>query len=125
MMEEGDKVRIISSDANRGVIADRQGNHLAVDGPAYTVGAKPDAIPDIDEFIASLAPLVEMDEQSIHNILNQKRVKYNQDQLDTIKNLTLNISEDYKNELLKIKGVMLSSKSHTTRQYPMEEIRPI
>ncbi|NLX70449.1 MAG: hypothetical protein GX024_06075 [Clostridiales bacterium] len=122
MMEEGDKVRIISSDANRGVIADRQGNHLAVDGPAYTVGAKPDAIPDIDEFIASLAPLVEMDEQSIHNILNQKWVKDNPDQFVPIKNLPFNISEDYKNELLKIKGVMLSSKSHTTRQYPMEEI---
>ncbi|MGI6188783.1 MAG: hypothetical protein GX041_02885 [Clostridiales bacterium] len=121
MMEEGDKVRITDNDVNRGVITDRHGNNLAADGPVYTVGAKPDAIPDIDIFVKSLATLLEMDEQAIQNILNQKWVKDNPDQFVPIKNLPFNISEDFKNEILKIKGVMLSSKSHTTRQYPLGE----
>ena len=119
MMEEGDKVHITDNDVNRGVITDRHGNNLAADGPVYTVGAKPDAIPDIDIFVKSLATLLEMDEQAIQNILNQKWVKDNPDQFVPIKNLPFNISEDFKNEILKIQGVMLSSKSHTTRQYPL------
>ncbi len=121
MMEEEDKVRITSNTANRGPITDRHGNNLAVDGPAYTVGAKPAAIPDMDAFIKELAPLIEMDEQSISNILNQKWVKENPDHFVPIKNFPFNISEDFKNEVLNIKGVMLSSKSYTTRQYPLEE----
>lgn len=121
IMHEGDKVRITRHSAKRGVITDREGNPLAVDGPAYTVGAKPSAIPDIDGFVKALAPLIEMDESAIRDILDQKWVKDNPDLFVPIKNLPLNISEDYKNKLLNVKGVMLSSKSHTTRQYPMEQ----
>ncbi len=120
IMDEGDKVRIAQQDAKRGAITDREGNPLAIDGPAYTVGAKPSAIPDIDDFVKALAPLIEMDESAIHSILNQKWVKDNPDLFVPIKNLPFNIPEDYKNELLNVKGVMLSSKSYTTRQYPME-----
>ncbi|MFS8500221.1 MAG: penicillin-binding transpeptidase domain-containing protein [Caldicoprobacter sp.] len=121
IMGEGDKVRIKQHTAKRGTITDREGNPLAVDGPAYTVGAKPSAIPDIDSFVKALASLIEMDESAIHSILNQKWVKDNPDFFVPIKNLPFNISEEYKSELLKVKGVMLSSKSYTTRQYPMEQ----
>lgn len=121
LMDEGDKVRIAQHSAKRGSITDRDGNPLAVDGPAYTVGAKPSAIPDTDNFIKTLAPLIEMDESAIRKILDQKWVKDNPDLFVPIKNLPFNISEDYKNELLNVKGVMLSSKSHITRQYSMEQ----
>ncbi|MBM7583398.1 penicillin-binding protein [Caldicoprobacter guelmensis] len=122
IMQEGDKVRITRHSAKRGTISDRQGNLLATNGPAYTVGAKPSAIPNIESFAKALAPLIEMDEGSIQNILNQKWVKDNPDLFVPIKNLPFNISEEYKSKLLSVKGVMLSSKSHITRQYPMEQL---
>ncbi len=122
MLEEGDKVRITEKSAHRGAITDPYGSQLAVDGPAYTIGAKPDAIPDTDEFIKALAPLLEMDEKTIQKILSQKWVQENPDHFVPIKNLPFNITEEYKEDLLSIKGTMLSSKSHTTRQYPQEEI---
>ena len=111
-----DQVRIVSKHALRGDITDRKGNPIAIEGEAYTVGAVPGKIPDKQEFAKALAPLLEMEEEKILAELSQDWVK--DDTLVPLRNFPLNISQEFKDELLSVKGVMLASNVVTdSRRY--------
>ena len=111
-----DQVRIVSKHALRGDITDRKGNPIAIEGEAYTVGAVPGKIPDKQEFAKALAPLLEMEEEKILAELSQDWVK--DDTLVPLRNFPLNISQEFKDKLLSVKGVMLASNVVTdSRRY--------
>lgn len=104
-LDQDDQVRITNEHALRGDITDRDGNPIVVEGEAYTVGGVPGKIPNQEEFAKSLAPLLEMDEKNILDELSKDWVK--DDTLVPLRNFPLNISTEFKDELLSIKGTML------------------
>lgn len=116
-----DQVRLVSQHAVRGDITDRNGNPIAIEGEAYTVGAVPGKIPDKQEFAKALAPLLEMEEEKILDELSKDWVK--DDTLVPLRNLPLNISQDFKDKILSVKGVMLATNVVTdSRRYLDNEL---
>ncbi len=116
-----DQVRLVSQHALRGDITDRKGNPIAIEGEAYTVGAVPGKIPDKQEFAKALAPLLEMEEEKILNELSKDWVK--DDSLVPLRSFPLNISQEFKDKILSIKGVMLATNVVTdSRRYLDNEL---
>lgn len=116
-----EQVRLTSQHALRGEITDRDGSTIVMEGEAYTVGAVPGKIPDRKEFAKALAPLLEMDEEKILNELSKDWVK--DDTLVPLRNFPLSISQEFKNEILSIKGVMLVTNLVTdSRRYLENEL---
>ena len=118
MLVEGDEVYITRQLPERGFILDRYGEPLAHKGPGYEVVAVPGKIPDEEKFAKNLAPLLEVSEEYILKELNQEWVQ--PDYRVPLRNFPFNISQDFKDKLLSIKGVLLSTIK--TRQYPYESI---
>lgn len=118
-LEDDEGVYIEEVRPKRGSILDRYQNAMALDGEAYTVGAVPGSIPDKEEFAKNLGSIIEVTPDYILKQLSQKWVK--DDTFVPLKSYPINISDEFKNQILAVKGVKLSSKHIITRQYPYED----
>ncbi|MFO7929362.1 MAG: penicillin-binding transpeptidase domain-containing protein [Candidatus Humimicrobiaceae bacterium] len=116
MLEPGDETYIARQPPERGFILDKYGDHLACKGPGYEVAGVPGKIPDQEEFAKMLAPLLEVSEEYILTELNRDWVQ--PDHRVPLRNLPFNITQEFKEELLSIQGVLLSTIE--IRQYPHE-----
>jgi len=116
-----DKVYLTTDHARRGDIADRNGNSLAIEGEAYTVGAVPGKISDEKEFAKTLSPILELDVDYILKQLHQSWVR--EDTLVPLRNYPLSISQEFKDKILSIKGTMIVTNIVTdSRRYLQNEL---
>lgn len=114
-MKEGHVVEIEKLTKTRGKIQDRYGDVLAESSNVYTVGAVPGKIPDRDDFIKKLAPLIDVSEEYIQKQLEQKWVTA--ESFVPLRSYPLSLSQEFKDQILAVKGVMLSSQHKSARQY--------
>ena len=127
-----DKVKISTTQANRGDILDRNGRVLAGKGVASSVGIVPGKLDDRDEAIQQIAELLEIEPEVIEKILSAKWVK--EDSFVPIKTIPkvaeielMKIEPDEEvlkenerqKKLLEIPGVMISDTE--VREYPLGE----
>ena len=127
-----DKVRISTTQANRGGILDRNGRVLAGKGVASSVGIVPGKLEDRDEAIQQIAELLEIESEVIEKKLSAKWVK--EDSFVSIKTIPkvaeielMKIEQDEEvlkenerqEKLLEIPGVMISDTE--VREYPLGE----
>ena len=131
-LNSSDKVRVSKIKARRGEILDRDGNMLAGEGTATTVGLVPKEIKDSDADILKIAELLETDTEAIKEKLGKEWV--NEDSFVPIKVIpkvkeadlmTLQPDEmlleekKRQEELLAIPGVKFSDTQ--VREYPLGE----
>ena len=127
-----DKVKISTTQADRGEILDRNGRVLAGKGVASSVGIVPGKLEDRDEAIQQIAELLEIEPEVIEKILSAKWVK--EDSFVPIKTIPkvaeielMKIEPDEEvlkenerqKKLLEIPGVMISDTE--VREYPLGE----
>ena len=127
-----DKVKISTTQANRGEILDRNGRVLAGKGVASSVGIVPGKLEDRDEAIQQIAELLEIESEVIEKKLSAKWVK--EDSFVSIKTIPkvaeielMKIEQDEEvlkenerqEKLLEIPGVMISDTE--VREYPLGE----
>lgn len=127
-----DKVKISTTQANRGDILDRNGRVLAGKGVASSVGIVPGKLEDRDEAIQQIAELLEIEPEVIEKMLSAKWVK--EDSFVPIKTIPkvaeielMKIEPDEEvlkenerqKKLLEIPGVMISDTE--VREYPLGE----
>ena len=127
-----DKVKISTTQANRGDILDRNGRVLAGKGVASSVGIVPGKLEDRDEAIQQIAELLEIESEVIEKKLSAKWVK--EDSFVSIKTIPkvaeielMKIEQDEEvlkenerqKKLLEIPGVMISDTE--VREYPLGE----
>ena len=127
-----DKVRVSTTQAERGEILDRNGRVLAGKGTASSVGIVPGKLENREEAIAQIAELVEITPEAIEKKLSAKWVK--DDSFVPIKTIPrveeielMSISPDEEalkenerhEKLLEIPGVMISDVE--VREYPLGE----
>ena len=127
-----DKVKISTTQANRGGILDRNGRVLAGKGVASSVGIVPGKLEDRDESIQQIAELLEIEPEVIEKKLSAKWVK--EDSFVSIKTIPkvaeielMKIEPDEEvlkenerqKKLLEIPGVMISDTE--VREYPLGE----
>ena len=127
-----DKVKISTTQANRGEILDRNGRVLAGKGVASSVGIVPGKLEDRDESIQQIAELLEIEPEVIEKKLSAKWVK--EDSFVPIKTIPkvaeielMKIEPDEEvlkenerqKKLLEIPGVMISDTE--VREYPLGE----
>jgi cell division protein FtsI/penicillin-binding protein 2 len=127
-----DKVKISTTQANRGDILDRNGRVLAGKGVASSVGIVPGKLEDRDEAIQQIAELLEIESEVIEKKLSAKWVK--EDSFVSIKTIPkvaeielMKIEQDEEvlkenerqEKLLEIPGVMISDTE--VREYPLGE----
>ena len=127
-----DKVKISTTQANRGGILDRNGRVLAGKGVASSVGIGPGKLEDRDEAIQQIAELLEIESEVIEKKLSAKWVK--EDSFVSIKTIPkvaeielMKIEQDEEvlkenerqEKLLEIPGVMISDTE--VREYPLGE----
>lgn len=131
-LESTDKVRVSTTQAERGQILDRNGRMLAGKGTASSVGIVPGKLEDKDSAIEEIAQLLETTSESIENKLSAQWVK--DDSFVPIKTvpkveetdlMTENPDEkvlkeqERQEKLLSIPGIMISTVE--VRAYPLEE----
>lgn len=127
-----DKVRIVTTEAERGRILDRNGQMMAGKGVASSVGIVPGKLKDKENAIKKIASLLNMDESTIENKLSAQWVKDDSfvplKTLPNLNNLLLlsrqlskkeKEEQDLQNKLLDIPGVMITDTE--IRQYPYGE----
>ena len=115
-LEGTDKVRVSTTEAKRGKILDRNGEVLAGEGKADSVGIVPGKLPDNrQETLGQLAQMLETDVESMEKKLSAGWVKA--DSFVPIKTIPKDLGRE--TELLAIPGVMISDIS--VRQYPLGE----
>lgn len=115
-LEVTDKVRVSTTEAKRGKILDRNGEVLAGEGKAASVGIVPGKLPDNrQETLGQLAQMLETDVESMEKKLSAGWVKA--DSFVPIKTIPKDLGRE--TELLAIPGVMISDIS--VRQYPLGE----
>ena len=127
-----DKVKISTTQANRGEILDRNGRVLAGKGVASSVGIVPGKLEDRDEAIQQIAELLEIEPEVIEKKLSAKWVK--EDSFVPIKTIPkvaeielMKIEPDEEvlkenerqKKLLEILGLMISDTE--VREYPLGE----
>ena len=127
-----DKVKISTTQANRGGILDRNGRVLAGKGVASSVGIVPGKLEDRDEAIQQIAELLEIESEVIEKKLSAKWVK--EDSFVSIKTIPkvaeielMKIEQDEEvlkenerqEKLLEIPGVMICDTE--VREYPLGE----
>lgn len=113
-LQDTDTVRVVTAEANRGTIYDRNHVELAKEGAASSVGLVPGKLPeDRDAAFARLAELLEISVEKIENALSAGWVRD-----DTFVPLRTISKENYelKDQLLEIPGVMISDTP--VRYYP-------
>ena len=127
-----DKVRVSTTQANRGEILDRNGRVLAGKGIASSAGIVPGKLKDKDKVIKQIAELLEIDPEVIENKMSAQWVK--EDSFVPIKTIPrveeielVKVSPDEAvlkekerhEKLLEIPGVMISDTE--VREYPLGE----
>lgn len=109
------KIRVDSLDSTRGAIYDKNGIALAKDGKAYSVGlvaGKVDSTTNLDK----LQSLLGISKETISNSLKADYVK--EGTFVTLRKISKD-EQELKEELLKIKGVMITDTN--ARVYPYKE----
>ena len=127
-----DKVKISTTQANRGEILDRNGRVLAGKGVASSVGIVPGKLEDRDEAIQQIAELLEIEPEVIEKKLSAKWVKDDSfvpiktiPRVEEIELMSISPDEEVLKEkerhekLLEIPGVMISDVE--VREYPLGE----
>ena len=127
-----DKVRVLTTQANRGEILDRNGRVLAGKGTASSVGIVPGKLENREEAIAKIAELLETTPEVIEKKLSAQWVKDDSfvpiktiPRVEEIELLKVEQDEDVLKEkerhesLLAIPGVMISDVE--VREYPLGE----
>ena len=127
-----DKVRVSTTQANRGEILDRNGRVLAGKGTASSVGSVPGKLENREEAIAKIAELLETTSEVIEKKLSAQWVKDDSfvpiktiPRVEEIELLKVEPDEDVLKEkerhesLLAIPGVMISDVE--VREYPLGE----
>lgn len=127
-LEATDKVRVSTTQAERGQIQDRNGRVLAGKGTASSVGIVPGKLEDREKSIEKIAELLEVTAESIENKLDAQWVK--DDSFVPIKTVPKVEEQDLNNpdeetlkeqdrqeKLLAIPGIMISSVE--VREYPL------
>ena len=127
-----DKVRVSTTQANRGEILDRNGRVLAGKGTASSVGIVPGKLENREEAIAKIAELLEITPEVIEKKLSAQWVKDDSfvpiktiPRVEEIELLKVEPDEDVLKEkerhesLLAIPGVMISDVE--VREYPLGE----
>lgn len=127
-----DKVRVVTTEAKRGRILDRNGKVLAGPGTASSVGIVPGKLEDKESSIAEIAELLDMDSETIEKKLSAKWVK--EDSFVPLKTIPKVDEADLigeepeedkieekqrQDQLLSISGVMISDVE--VREYPLAE----
>lgn len=131
-LTSSDKVRVVTEEAQRGSILDRNGSVLAGKGTASSVGLVPGKLSDREEAIARLSELLELEPVAIAEKLEAGWVK--EDSFVPLKSipkiretdlLTETVAEEIRKEqerqeqLLEIPGVMITDTE--VREYPLKE----
>lgn len=127
-----DKVKISTTQANRGEILDRNGRVLAGKGVASSVGIVPGKLENKDEAIQQIAELLEIEPDVIEKKLSAQWVKEDSfvpiiiiPKVEEIELMKIEPDEDVLKEnerqkkLLEIPGVMISDTE--VREYPLGE----
>lgn len=113
------KIRVATLDSTRGAIYDRNDIAIAKDGEANSVGLVPGKMDDTTD-LAKLAELLGITEETINNALNAEYVK--EDTFVPLRKISKD-EQDLKNELLQIKGVLITDIN--ARIYPYKEATSI
>lgn len=127
-----DKVRVSTTQAVRGNILDRNGNLLAGEGTASSVGIVPGKLEEREAAVGKMAELLGITPESIENKLSAKWVRddwfvpiQTLPKLETLESMTWKTEEEISQErelqesLLSIPGVMISDTQ--VRTYPLGE----
>ena len=127
-----DKIRVSTTQAERGEILDRNGRGLAVKGTASSVGIVPGKLENKEEVIAQIAELLETTPEAIEKKLSAKWVKDDSfvpiktiPRVEEIELMSISPDEEVLKEnerhekLLEIPGVMISDVE--VREYPLGE----
>ena len=115
-LEQTDKVKVFTTHAKRGKIFDRNEIELATNGDVASIGIVPGKLENRDESIQKIAEILNISSESIENKLKASWVK--DDSFVPIKNVAEN-ERELKEELLQIKGIMISTVEG--RIYPLGE----
>ncbi len=116
-LKPGYKVRVITTDAVRGNIVDRNGNQLATEGVASSVGIVPGKLGENrEENIEKMAELLEISTERIEKALRASWVK---DDLFVPIRTVAKDDREIKEKLVEIPGVMVSDIK--SRTYPLGE----
>lgn len=131
-LTETDKVRVKTTQAERGQILDRNGRLLAGPGVASSVGIVPGKLENQEEVFGKLSELLEISVEAIEKKLSAKWVKEDSfvpvrtlPKVDELKVMSPDVSEEllaekaFQDELLTIPGVMITDVD--MRVYPFEE----
>lgn len=131
-LQRTDKVRVTTTQAERGEILDRNGRVLAGKGVASSVGVVPGKLENRESAIQEIAELLEIEPEVIEKKLSASWVKEDSfvpiqtiSKVQEIDLMTLSLDEDVLKEherqekLLAIPGVMISDTE--VREYPLEE----
>lgn len=131
-LEKTDKVRVSTIQAQRGEITDRQGRVLAGWGTAASVGIVPGKLQEKEPSIKKIAKLLELEPEAVAKKLEANWVK--EDSFVPVRTLPavdelalmsiepdeeMQIEKDRQQQLLNIKGVMISEIK--IRAYPYQE----
>lgn len=131
-LDAADKVRVSTTQAERGEILDRNGRVLAGVGIAASVGIVPGKLENRDEAVKKMAELLEMESEVIEKKLSEQWVKEDSfvpvKTIPKVKEIELMAVEpdeeileaqELQEKLLAIPGVMLSDTK--VREYPLGE----
>lgn len=110
-----DKVRVTTTQAERGEILDRNGQVLAGKGIASSVGIVPGKWKESEETIAQIAKLLNVEPETIQKKLSAEWVE--EDSFVPIK--TIPKEQEKQEALLQISGVMITDVA--VREYPLGE----
>ena len=117
-LNNSDKVRVKTIEAERGSILDRNGEYLATNGTASQIGLVPGRMNEQtkDADISKIAELLNMTVESINNSLSASYVK--DDTFVSLKTVSKD-ETDLKNTLLEISGIKIIDSEE--RIYPLGE----
>lgn len=131
-LTSADKVRVTTTQAERGEILDRNGRTLAGKGTAFSVGIVPGKLENGEEAIAGIAELLETTPETIEQNLSAQWVKEDSfvplktiPKVEEIELMKISPDEEVLKELerqeklLEIPGVMISDVE--VRKYPLGE----
>ncbi len=113
-----DKVRVTTEQGTRGSILDRNDVALAKQGTIKQVGFVPGKIENREDAISKVTTLLGVSKEFIEEQLSASYVK--DDTFVPIKTLSNSDEEKIEDELLQIKGIMISDKK--ARVYPYAEV---
>ncbi len=118
-LEDNQKIRVNTITHTRGTIYDKNGIALAKDGSIYQVGLVPGKMNETTD-LNKIATILNISVQTIQNSLNASYVK--EDTFVPLRNISRE-EQDKKNQLLQIKGIMISDLN--ARVYPYKRATSI